>query len=93
MTGFELRTSGIGSDRSTNCATTTAQCLFYCAKQNVVKILEKKLTQNGAKESESKYGDEWKNDQTEDHVRPRLDDLGGWQEPGKTFMNCPPVRT
>ena len=25
MTGFEPRTSGIGSDRSTNCATTTAQ--------------------------------------------------------------------
>ena len=28
MTGFELQTSGIGSDRSTNWATTTAQYLF-----------------------------------------------------------------
>ena len=26
MTGFELRTSGVGSDRSTNWATTTANC-------------------------------------------------------------------
>ena len=25
MIGFELRTSGVGSDRSTNCATTTSQ--------------------------------------------------------------------
>ena len=24
MTGFELQTPGVGSDRSTNCATTTA---------------------------------------------------------------------
>ena len=28
MTGFELQTSGIGSDRSTNWATTTAQMCF-----------------------------------------------------------------
>ena len=25
MTGFEPRTSGVGSDRSTNCATTTSR--------------------------------------------------------------------
>ena len=30
MTGFELRISGIGSNRSTNCATTAAQLTnFY----------------------------------------------------------------
>ena len=29
MTGFELRTSGVGSDRSTNWATTTASSLYY----------------------------------------------------------------
>ena len=29
MTGFEPRTSGIGSDRSTNWATTTAQHIRY----------------------------------------------------------------
>ena len=28
MTGFEPGSSGIGSDRSANCATTTAQPLF-----------------------------------------------------------------
>ena len=27
MTGFEPRTSGVGSDRSTNCATTTAHLI------------------------------------------------------------------
>ena len=29
MTGFELQTSGIGSDRSINWATTTAALVFY----------------------------------------------------------------
>ena len=29
MTGFELQTSGIGSDRSTNWATTTAQVSYF----------------------------------------------------------------
>ena len=28
MTGFKPRISGVGSDRSSNCATTTAQKLF-----------------------------------------------------------------
>ena len=28
MTGFELRISGVGSDRSTNCATTTVQTIL-----------------------------------------------------------------
>ena len=31
MTGFKPQTSGIGSDRSTNCATTTAQPLIVCS--------------------------------------------------------------
>ena len=35
MTGFEPRTSGIGSDRSTNWATTTAQRLNVCIAANV----------------------------------------------------------
>ena len=30
MTGFELRTYGIGSDHTTNCATTTAQGIKIC---------------------------------------------------------------
>ena len=30
MTGFELRTSGVGSDRSTNWATTAAHPVFIC---------------------------------------------------------------
>ena len=29
MTGFEPRVSGVGGNRSTNCATTTAQLSFY----------------------------------------------------------------
>ena len=29
MTGFEPRTSGIGSDCFTNCATTTAKLTYY----------------------------------------------------------------
>ena len=28
LSGFELRISGVGSDRSANCATTTAHSLF-----------------------------------------------------------------
>ena len=32
MTGFEPRTSGVGSDRSTNCATTTALLKDLCIK-------------------------------------------------------------
>ena len=41
MTGFKLRTSGIGSDRSTNWATTTAQSLhcyklWVCRWHNVI---------------------------------------------------------
>ena len=36
MTGFELRTSGIGSDRSTNWATTTVQALMSYPEPNRV---------------------------------------------------------
>ena len=30
MTGFELQASGVGSERSANCATTTAQAAESC---------------------------------------------------------------
>jgi len=38
MTGFEPRTSGIGSDRSTNWATTTAQMSKFSASKYFVKV-------------------------------------------------------
>ena len=37
MTGFEPRTSGIGSDRSANCVTTTAPLANMFAPSNKVK--------------------------------------------------------
>ena len=40
MTGFEPRTSGIGSDRSTNWATTTAHELMFVSES---KYLKKKV--------------------------------------------------
>ena len=40
MTGFEPGSSGIGSDRSANCATTTAQkCRFVLSATNVKKAM------------------------------------------------------
>ena len=44
MTGFELQISGVGSDRSTNWATTTTQpfCYFGPARQ-CDQILEQKI--------------------------------------------------
>ena len=38
MTGFEPRTSGIGSDRSTNWATTTARFLILCQLNSYLTI-------------------------------------------------------
>ena len=40
MTGFELQTSGIGSDRSTNLATTTARNGIF--KKNYTKNFRKR---------------------------------------------------
>ena len=43
MTGFELRTSGIGIDRSTNWATTTARNAYFFKRG----ILDKKYLMLG----------------------------------------------
>ena len=40
MTGFELQTFGIGSDRSTNWATTTAQQILFVI--NLIEIVLKR---------------------------------------------------
>ena len=36
MIGFELQISGVGSDRSTNCATTTAHLAVICSTMSLV---------------------------------------------------------
>ena len=48
MTGFELRISGVGSDRSTNCATTIAQVdhLFMKINENRVQMENTSLVYN-----------------------------------------------
>ena len=43
MTGFEPRTSGIGSDHSTNWATTTALILSICIFYRVIQIIQRYL--------------------------------------------------
>ena len=43
MTGFEPRTSGIGSDRSTNWATTTAQKLLTFFDYHSVAVLLQRI--------------------------------------------------
>ena len=45
MTGFELQTSGIGSDRSTNCATTTVLSLIVALKLQVMASLNMRTNQ------------------------------------------------
>ena len=39
MTGFEPGSSGIGSDRSANCATTTAHCVTALLQIDIVQLV------------------------------------------------------
>ena len=57
MTGFEPRTSGIGSNRSTNCATTTAQVFArsYVSKLYMVGAIGVGLSYKVHKMSANKF--------------------------------------
>ena len=55
MTGFEPRTSGFGSDRSTNCATTTFQGTELLALTSLYTKLEEILEGGGIQTTDLWY--------------------------------------